>query len=142
MKRAQNDRDFYTWKEHSEVTDDTEGAPGERNRPRNPEKMPTTRCGTIALMFTGMPTVNGDHFKRSRPQCVYLANVKFTCGKGGTRIDTSRRHLAACFCVAPRDTNPIVLCRGRHNNKITLQPRNAARVFSHCGADVGLLNFS
>lgn len=44
------------------------------------ERKPTSHRGTIAPMFMACP-VNGDHFKRSRPQCVYLANVKFTCEK-------------------------------------------------------------
>lgn len=58
----------------------------------------------------GSPTVNGDHFKRSRPQCVYLANVKFTRGeKGSSNRYAARRHLAALslekteirsFCIA------------------------------------------
>lgn len=91
------------------------------------QKVPTmaTRCGTIALMFTGRPTVNVDHFKRSRPQCVYLANVKFTQWKRGARIDTPRRGGRSPPChVAREDREPIVLYRGGFASP----PRGVARV--------------
>ncbi|CAL1673563.1 unnamed protein product [Lasius platythorax] len=76
------------------------------NRPRDPKGADDPLRNNRADVH-GSPTVNGDHFKRSRPQCVYLANVKF--GKRGTM----RRHGSTSspwFCVV-RDTNPIVLCR-------------------------------
>jgi len=66
----------------------------------------------------GSPTVNGDHFKRSRSQCVYLANVKFTRGKGeleSIRAAPLRTYTAAFrrpVSLSLEKTVSIVLYRG------------------------------
>lgn len=96
---------------------------GRGTAPENPKGADPLRNNRVDVH--GSPTVNEDHFKRSRPQCVYLANVKFTCGKRGTRNEA---HTAAprrsgfvssetqirSFCVAVRhfaaagSCNPVV----------------------------------
>lgn len=112
----------WSWflREKEPEVSSTEGAPGRRGtasdarQPKGADDDDPLRNNRADIH--GSPTVNGDHFKRSRPQCVYLANVKFTRGKGGIRIDATRRrghtrrHLAVLFLCRPKDTNPIVLC--------------------------------
>lgn len=59
--------------------------------------------------------VNENHFKRSRLQCIYLANVKFTCEKRRTACTsantfTTSIHVLPLFSLHP-EQNRIVLLR-------------------------------
>lgn len=136
LKRAQNDLDFYKRKERPEVN--RQRVRGTWGRRENPPPLPGGPKGADdgnplrnnRADVHGSPTVNGDHFKRSRPQCVYLANVKFTCGKRGARIDTPRpphgQRLSRRF--------PVVSARQRSDRFVPedSQPRGVARVQPRC----------
>lgn len=58
--------------------------------------------------------VNENHFKRSRLQCIYLANVKFTCEKRKTACTSTNTftsiHVLPLFSLHP-EQNRIVLLR-------------------------------
>lgn len=84
VKRAQNVILIFTRKRASRSQRHRWGhlVEGEPPSVFRDQKMPTMGNPRLEQseqlpMFTGLP-VNGDHFKRSRSQCVYLANVKFT----------------------------------------------------------------
>lgn len=60
--------------------------------------------------------VNGNHFKRSRPQCVYLANVKFTRGKrraACTLANTLLPLFISCRCFLRVPSKIGSFCRAR-----------------------------
>jgi len=102
---------FLQRKERTEVTDTgMDRAPGRRGHrpqgrgPKDADDDDPLRNNRVNVH--GSPTVNGNHFKRSRPQCVYLANVKFTRGKGKPESICHGISLS-CFCIGKYKSDSV-----------------------------------
>ncbi|KAG7190778.1 hypothetical protein KM043_006849 [Ampulex compressa] len=89
------------------------GEAAEETRPSSHKGADVPRLNNCTDVH-GRP-VNGNHFKRSRPQCVYLANVKFSRGEREPKPircgDTSLSRSLCTRRIVTLEENPIVLSR-------------------------------